>query len=182
MRRLTLGVLPLLLLAACDRSPLAPEAATRSTAPSLAAQGGQGATVEEVTEERRYPAAGVPFVHACTGQPARLHGGLTVFYRFVTRPDGTMLENWWTLQLHDDFRIVMDGQVWRAIRFAPRHGVVLYEPDGSLAADHGHAVIFTLESETTGAQITVRQHWHFVTNAAGDVVVDFLDTDCKLSD
>lgn len=179
MRRLTLGVLPLLLLAACDRSPVAPEAPLRSTVPVMAAANGQGATVEEVTIDRRYPSTIPTFVMPCTGLPARLQGGLTIFTRFVTRPDGTVLENWWTLQLHEDFRIAMDGQTWRAVRFAPRHGTVLWDADGELVGDHGHAVIFTLESEATGAQIDWRTHWQYQLNALGDVVVDFLSTECR---
>ena len=179
MRRLTLGVLPLL-LAACDRSPVAPEASHRSTVPVMAAASGLGATITEVTEERRYAPDRPPFFMPCTGLPARLQGGLTIFYRYVTRPDGTVLENWWTPQLHDDFRIAMGGQTWRVVHFTPRHGVGRYDAEGNFVSDHGHAVVFTIENETTGARIDWRQHWHFVTNAAGDVVVDFLSSECRL--
>jgi hypothetical protein len=98
----------------------------------------------------------------------------------ITRPDGQVVERWWTLTLWEDYHLVIAGQTWWPVDHRARSGVTVYDENGNIVADHGNGAVFTLRNEVTGALLDWTQHFQFHTDANGVVRVEFFRQGCRV--
>ena len=169
MRRITLALAPLLLLA-CDREPAAPEV---DVAPEFAA------TSEWIPWDFAAPPGGWNFGMAtCLGQEVHAFGGVSGQSHWVTRPDGSVMEMW-RAEPWDTYHFVIGGEKWWVVAWV-RQGVDHYDASGAMVASHGNGAQLTLRNEVTGALLYWDDHWRFQTDANGNVRVYDVLRHCRV--
>lgn len=165
MRKVALNLIPMLLLA-CNQEPTAP------ALPELSAD------LTSATSDWVYwelgPFSDVDFGPVSCLRDAHMYGfgGVSGRSRWITRPDGRVVEKWWTLTLWDTYHVVVAGETWWPVDHRARSGVTIYDENGNIVADHGNGAVFTLQNEITGALLYYPAHWQFQTDANGVVRVD----------
>lgn len=169
MRRITLALAPLLLLA-CDREPVAPD---------VDAAAEFSATSEWITWEIALPPGGANFgIATCLGQEVHAFGGVSVQSRWVTRPDGSVMQMW-RAEPWDTYHFVIGGEKWWVVAWV-RQGVIHYDASGAIVGDQGNGAQLTLRNEVTGALLYWDDHWRFHTDANGNVRVDHVLLNCRV--
>ena len=173
MRRITLALVPLFLFACTEKEAVAPD-----TSLGLAL----AASSEWVPWEIEFPSGGVDFGPvSCLGD-AHMYafGGVSGRSRLITRPDGSVVEKWWTLTLWDTYHVIVAGETWWPVDHQARSGVTIYDENGNIVADHGNGPVFTLRNEVTGALLYYPAHWQFLTDANGVVRVEKGLQECRI--
>jgi len=163
MRKLTLTLLPVLLLA-CQREPVAPDSAITAR--------------RSVTSEwQEFPLVQDLVVYnQCVGEDMHLSGTVIIRLHVVTAPGDTRL-----LVLMEPLAYQLEGlmthQIWTPV--PGDHNREVFTASGDFHVAHGHLVV---SNQATGAVLDWPIRVTFVTNATGELKVDrfqFLD-DCKL--